>query len=276
MKQMFILLIASLLCVCSGLAEENIPATLTRMDGRAWRVFLHACDANQLTYQLEKSPVSKTMLVSDVKSLKIKLPKLNMDELHAQLVATGYAEVIAVLEPAVLTTGSYMIIPNNAEEAFALLTKAYLRNGDVSKARATAGYLLAVQNPALKRIARAVAAQAALEETDMNAVKQFLAQMEDPVAKLYLTALIERSEHRSKEAMQTVVELIASYPNNLEWMPQTEYLCAELYLDLEMPESAAEVAHQVEVLYPGSEFRLEARALSAKIKQLTETSGEPE
>jgi len=43
-----------------------------------------------------------------------------------------------------------------------------------------------------------------------------------------------------------------------------------------MPESAAEVAHQVYVLYPGSEFKLEAKALSEEIKQLTEASGEPE
>jgi len=110
----------------------------------------------------------------------------------------------------------------------------------------------------------------------MDAVQQLLGQLEDPAAKLYLTALVERSENRSKDAMQTVVELIASYPNNMDWMPQTEYLCAELYLDLNMPESAAEVAHQVYVLYPGSEFKLEAKALSEKIKQLTEASGEPE
>ena len=270
MKRMTMLLIGSLLCVCSGFAQERLQASLTRTDGRAWRVLLQSCDADQLTYQLENSTVAKIMPLTEVKSLKIKLPQLDMDVLEAQLVNAGYADVIAVLEPAVLATGPYLAVPNNAEGAFALLTKAYLRNGDVKKARTAAGYLLAAQDPARKRFARAVAAQTALEEKDMNAVQQLLEQMEDPSAKLYLTALLERSEHRSKDAMQTVIELIASDPNNMEWMPQAEYLCAELYLDLEMPESAAEVAHQVEMLYPGSEFRLEARALSEKIKQLTE------
>ena len=276
MKRITLLLAGWMLWALGGSAEPPLQAKLTRADGRAWRVFLTGCTAEQLMYRLEKSPVEKTLPLSDVQSILIKLPKLDLEALRARLRAADYGGVISVLEPVVLAAGPYMAVSNNATPAFALLTKAYLRDGEPTKARDAAAQLLLSQDPGLKRSALEITAQAALEAGDLTAAKSGLEKMKDPAAKLYLTARIQRAEQQSKKAMQTVVELIASHPNNMEWMPQTETLCAELYIDLGMLESAAEVARQVEVLYPRSEFKVEAKALREKIKQLTEQSAESE
>lgn len=276
MKRIAVLISGLLVCGLSVGAEPSLSAKLTRSDGRAWRVTLVHCDSEQLTYQLEKESSPRVLPLAEVESLEIKFPQLDLQDLQAQLLAADYAGVVSVLEPAVAAIGPYMKVPNNAVTAFALLTKAWLRNGDLPQARAGAEQLLAVPDADLARMSRAVIAQAALELGELDAAKGMIAQLDDPVAELYLTARTQRVEGQSKEAMQTAIELIATYPNDHNWMPQTEYLCAQLYMDLGMPDSAAEVARQVEVLYPGSEFKVEAKALQKKIEQLTKSSEQAE
>lgn len=270
MKRIVLVLAGILLCGRGAQAEGKLEARLNRADGRAWRVVLTGCDDQQLSYHLEKSTAPKTMPLTDVGSLVIKLPELKMDALQEQLTSADYRGVISVLEPAVRTCGTYMALTNNVVGPFALLTKAYLRNGDSAKALAAAKQLQLVSDPAVQGAAKSIAAQAVLEAGDVEGAKAMLGKLDDEVAALYLQARIERAEKRSREAMQTVIKLIATHPNDHNWMPRTELFCAELYIDLERLDSAAEVARQVQILYPGSEFRIEAKQLAGKIKQLIE------
>jgi tetratricopeptide (TPR) repeat protein len=276
MKRIALLLSGILLAGRCVSAAQPLDATLTRDDGRAWRVVLIGCDTNQLTYHLENDSTPKILPLPQVRSLEIKLPELDLRELNARLVSADYQGVVSELEPAVGAVAPYMVVPNNAVDAFALLTKAHLRNGDVKKALEAATNLQAVQDPKLKAFAADTMAQAALEQGDLAAAKQQVERLSDPAAALYLTARIQRAEQQSKDAMQTVIELIASHPNDHDWMPQTEYLCAQLYMDLDMLESAAEVARQVQVLYPGSEFKVEAERLHEQINQLIKQSEQAE
>ncbi len=276
MKRITVLLSGILLAARCVTAAQPLNATLTRDDGRAWRVVLIGCDTNQLTYHLENDSTPKTLPLPQVQSLEIKLPQLDLRELNARLVSADYQGVVAELEPAVGDAAPYMVVPNNAVDAFALLTKAHLRSGEVKKALDAATYLQAVKDPELKAVAADTMAQAVLELGDLAAAKQQVERLSDPAAALYLTARIQRAEQQSKDAMQTVIELIASHPNDHNWMPQAEYLCAQLYMDLKMLDSAAEVARQVQVLYPASEFKVEAERLLEQINQLIEQSAPAE
>ena len=276
MKRTIFLLTAML---CSSLWAEvtqTFNAKLVRTDRKAFRVVLEDCDEVQLTYKLENGRESKILPVAEVDNVQIQLPKLSLDELQARLVAAEYGDVVSVLEPVVGNAGKYMIVPNNIVPVFALLTKAYLRNGDIAKARSAAEQLQVVSDPEIKREAQSIIAECIVESGDLEEAKKRVAKLEDSAARLYLTARIQRDEKQSKEAMQTIVELIASHPNDHNWMPQAEYLCAQLYLDLGMPDSAAEVARQTVTLYPGSEFKIEAQKLQEEINQKTEASGQAE
>ncbi|QHI70355.1 tetratricopeptide repeat protein [Tichowtungia aerotolerans] len=270
MKRIVILLTSVLCCLASAQESRTLNAKLNRADGKAFRVILEDCDGTHLTYSLESGRESKTLPLVDIKELEIQLPKLSLDALQAKLVAAEYAEVVSALEPVVGGAGIYMVVPNNAVSLYALLTKAYLRNGDIEKARGSAEQLKAVSDAAVKKQALATIAQCVLEAGELDEAGRLIGELSDPVAKLYLTARLQRAAGQSKEAIQTVIDLIASYPNDHNWMPQTEYLDAQLYLDLGMPDSAAEVAHQVMVLYPRSEFKVEAQKLLEEINRLTE------
>jgi tetratricopeptide (TPR) repeat protein len=276
MKRIAILLAVIGCSMSPGALARQMNAVLTRTDGRSFRVVLEGCDSAQLTYRLENGRESKTLPLADVRRLQIELPKLNLKKLSTRLAAAEYSEVISSLEPVAGGAGEYMPLPNNAVSAFALLTKALLRNGDLEAARKAAEQLQAVSEPDLKEWARAVVAQSVLESGKLQQAGELIDQLSDPAARLYLTARIQRARGQSKEAMQTVIELISSHPNDLNWMPQTEYLCAQLYLDLEMPDSALETARQTAALYSGSEFRIEAQKLQQEISQLTEPSGQAE
>ena len=272
MKRFVLLLLGCIALGGGGRAAEKLQAEMTRSDGRTWKVFLLECGGDQLQYHLDKSEAMKTVLLTEVTRLKFNLPKIDMEALQEQFQQSDYAGVIEVLEPALAHAGDYMIVENNAEEGYELLTRAYLRNRDLEKARSAASKLQLVSNEDFQRSARVVAAQAALLADDVVSAQEMMSAIKDPAAQRFVTALIERKNGESKKAMQIVIEFIATYPNNLEWMPQIEYLCAQLYVDLERLDSAAEVARQAQALYSGMYIEKEAQALGEEIKQVIETS----
>ena len=99
---------------------------------------------------------------------------------------------------------------------------------------------------------------------------------ETAVAVHYKQACLLRDSGDFLAAIEEVATGIALNPPEKEWLAKSELLIAELYLKLGILNSAEVTARQVEMLYPGTEFETEAKTLRAKIKQLTETSGEPE
>lgn len=99
---------------------------------------------------------------------------------------------------------------------------------------------------------------------------------ETAVAVHYKQACLLRDNGDFPAAIEEVARGIALNPPEKEWLAKSELLSAELYMEMGILESAEVTARQVELLYPGTEFETEAKMLRAKIKQLTETSGEPE
>lgn len=85
---------------------------------------------------------------------------------------------------------------------------------------------------------------------------------------LYLQAVAERKKGQYKQAIQTAAKIVALYPQDEIWMPKAELLCAELYVDLGMLDSAEVTARQVQALHEGTEEAVKARDLGVKIKGL--------
>lgn len=267
MKQLVILLSALMVWNAQAESEKPLQARLTRSDDRIRRIILLDCTADELTYRLENGTESWTRPLADVRRLNIRLPEFDLEALRSQYISSDYAGVVATLETAVGRCGLYMPVANNALEAYELLAEALLRNGDFEKARRAGMNLLTAPDAEVRERARAVVALSTLGTGNPGKAAEWRDRLKDPAAELYVSACIQRAQQNSKAAMQTAIELIAAHPNDHEWMPQTEFLCAQLYLDLGMTNSAAVTARQVQSLYPGSECRAEARRLQEEIKQ---------
>ena len=128
------------------------------------------------------------------------------------------------------------------------------------------------KNPVVLASAQVGRIQAAIGEKDVKTADGILEKIQDPTAKLYAQACVARAKNQPKVAIQSAIKLIAEYSNNMDWMPQTEMLCAELYNEMGMTNSAAATARQVQKFYAGMNVEKEAQALRSKIEQSTAKS----
>lgn len=270
MKRLFGILIGTALLISSGLCAEPPRAVLYKTDGRAWKVFLIKNGREELTIRLIKSKANTKVETDEVDRLEIEHPEYNPDVVQLHFNQADYPAVIAALEPVVLPAADYMGFENNLQEPCDLLMQAYSWSGDVSKAGALADQLRITPDPERKVSALVIRALSAMAQSDTATAETCRAAIDDPAAGLYVRAAMEQAQGNPQKAIQTVVELIASHPNNMNWMPPAELLCAKLYLELGMTNSAAATARQTSTLYAGMNVEKEAKALRSTISESTE------
>ncbi len=274
MKRIFLFWIAGVLLATSGVSAETLQAELYKKDGGAWYVFLVKNGGEELTIRLNKSKVNRTILVDEVERLNIQHPEYDEAQVQQKFDEADYAAVITVLEPVAASSADYMGIPNNLQNAFGLLMNAYYWNGDHAKANTAALKLGLTQDPVLKLSAMNIQALTAMHAGNLAEAETVLSEISDPAAKLYLQACLQQANQQPEAAIQTAVELIANHPNDMRWMPVTELLCANLYLDMGRTNSAIATARQTEKFYAGTSIGKEAQTLretlekSEKIKSL--------
>ena len=269
MKRFLVLLIIGSVLAPAVKAGEEAPAVLERKDGRALRVFLQNCTNGHLIVRLDQASADTQTKLDDVNQLQFSHVKYDEEAVQKNFNQADYASVISVLGPVTTPYRNYVFISNNLETVFCLLMNAHLEKGNFSRARDWADRLLANGNPVVQLAAQTGRALAALGENDLPAAEAMLSKIQQPAAKLYIQACIERSKKQPKAAIQTAVKLIAQYPNDMDWMPQTELLCAELYNEIGLTNSAISTARQTEKLYAGTNIEKEAQALRSRIEKST-------
>ena len=70
------------------------------------------------------------------------------------------------------------------------------------------------------------------------------------------------------KAAETVARIIAFHSQDPDWIQPAELLCAEIYIQLGMYDSAEEVCRQIMVLYKNSPEFDQAKQLAVKIEKL--------
>lgn len=267
MKRLFGIFIGTALLMASGLCAEPPQAVLYKTDGRAWKVFLIKNGEKKLTVRLNKSKVNTIVEASEVDRLEIKHPEYDAALVQLHFNQADYPAVIAALEPVVLPVADYMGFPNNLQEPCDLLMQACWWNAETAKAAALADQLRISPDPERKVSAQVIRALSALGLNDAATAEACRAAIDDPAAELYVRAAIEQAQGNPEQSIQTAVELIATHPNDMRWMPATELLCAKLYLEMGMTNSAAATARQTEKLYAGMNVEKEAQTLRETIEK---------
>lgn len=248
-------------------------AVLYKTDGRAWRVFLIENRADQLIVRLEKGRANIEVPVNEVERLEMTdYAAYDASQAQAAFDRAEYDKVIDMLEPAMSPVASFMSFKNNLQKDYVLLVKAYYEAGYASLAAEGAAMLMAAEDTDLQKTAKAYLMLATIAQGDLSEALALWKTVSDGAARLYGKAMMERASGKPEMAIQTVVELIAEHPNDMNWMPSAELLCAELYLEMGMPESAEVVARQVQKFYAGRNVEPEADALRLKIKESMEQS----
>lgn len=272
MKTIYIFLMV-LACSFSAVhAAEDAPAVLKMKDGKALRVFLLGLTEGQLTLRLDKGKVSKTVAVSDVEILNFTHAKYDPDVAQGFFDQADYAAVVGMLDPVLKPYTAYISVTNSQQDIFGLLLEAYCLNENYADASRAATALLGTLDPELKLKAEVFGALAYVGLGDFPHAQDLQKEMTNPAAALYVQAVMERAQGEPREAIQTAVEIISQHVNDMMWLPSAELLCAELYLEMGMTNSALVTARQTEKLYVGTHIGKEAEALFVTLDESTNDS----
>lgn len=267
-------LIGSLVLLTTWFAAAlgDAPAVLKRTDGRAWRLAIKDRSDEFLTVRLENGTRDRFFEIDEVQQIDFSHEPFDETAVEELFQSARYDAVVETLTPVLAPCQPYADFPNNLEESFVLLLRTCLRSERFDRAAGLATVLqhhpdAAVHQPAKAALVLVAAAAGRFEEAE-----KMRAALADPVGQIYLKARIQQMQNRPEAAMQTAIELLAGHANNLEWMPRTELLCAELYQQMGRVESAAAVARQAAKLYEGRNIGAEARLLQAELDALTDES----
>lgn len=266
MKRMFFMLTGLALLTAITAAGDGLPAILHKVDGRAWRVILLGDGGDHVIMRLEKSTVATKEPLANIARLEISHPDYSETDVRQQFNQADFAAVIAALEPVAAPAALYMALPNDLQEPFSLLMKAWYHNGDSGPALAAARNLARNPDERLRLDAHVYGLLAALADGVPAEAEAFHLSIQDPAARIFGRACIERARGQPKKAIQSAVELIAGYPDDAQWMPLTEMMCAELYLEMGMTNSAAATARQTALLYKGTHIEKKAQALRSMVE----------
>jgi hypothetical protein len=262
---LFMLISLSAFAQEEELVQSGTPAMLEAANGKKMKVFLQRLDGGNLTFQPFKSAKDMTVPSAKIKSLEF-YPKVDEAAIEASFNSGDYTAACSVLDPLMLDFEQYMSIENNLFPIFVLHMKARLGLGEYEKVQTAADYMIA--NTFDYRVAmqgHVYKALASIAEGDFDAAEKQCADIESEAALLYLKACTQRAQGQSKEALQTVVDIIAEHGNDVEWLGPGELLSAHLYLDLAMTNSALNTARQVKNMYAGSHIGGDGAKLYARL-----------
>jgi len=279
MRRLFFILILLMTGAACGMAGEDSPAIVNLKDGRAFRVFLMSTDGNLISTEMQKLRTNKEFETEEVLNLEFTPVGMNENERkafiegHAELFEQAdYETVITKGQPVMEPYGEYMRITNNLQETYGLLMQAYSRTGNHAQAAEIAADLMDTKDKSLKQKAVVCAVLAAADRKDFDKAQEFLTQIENPAAVLYVRAALERAKGDPVEALRTSAKVVANHGDKLEWLAPVEFLCAELYLESGRTNSALATARQTAKLYDGTYIGNEADALHSRLEQLMQTS----
>jgi tetratricopeptide (TPR) repeat protein len=273
MKRLFKLL-ATLLAVASvahAQEQSGIPAKMTVVTGKTVPVFLQSLSDGKLIFQIYKRP--NNVPLGDITKVSRfdfmnQFDSAGVNELFD---AGDYQAVVdkmsAELKPSLDEYWQYMSVENNFQNEFCSLLTAYMELGDMTNAQMAASILIQSSNPDMRAKGMVATIKLALAKDNIEEAEQLLESFDSEVGKLYLKACIERARNNPKAAFLLVNKIISEHPNDLKWMPQSEFLNVHLYMDIGLTNSAIQTARQVKNIYGKSNIAADAQKLQTYLEE---------
>lgn len=273
MKRLFNILATFLAVVALAQAQEQagVPAKMEVVTGKTVPVFLQSLADGKLIFQIYKR--TKNIPLGDItKVTRFDFMNQFDSEGVTQLFNTGdYQAVVdkmkADLKPSLDEYWQYMSVENNFQNEFCNLLTAYMELGEMADAEMAAATLMQSSNPDVRAKGTAAAIKIALAMEKIEDAEKMLESFDSEVGTLYLKACIERARKNPKAAFLLVNQIISEHPNDLNWMPQSEFLNVHLYMDIGLTNSAIQTARQVKNIYGNSNIAADAQKLQTFLEE---------
>ena len=274
MKKNSIILILTFLIFT--LNSHGISAELIMAGGKTWDVkIIQRIKTDQKdSLQLSINGRIAGIPVSAVKEINYDI-NLNIEKLIDLKEQRKYSLLINKLNDSLKPYELYEDIPSNLTKYRSLLMELYFLVNDYDNVISFANNIEKYSSDEeLKSSAQVFLARSYIKNGSAERAEKLLksngwfdeiSSSSNP-EKLFILAELMRLKEDYNKAMELVSYIIAFNSQDTKWTQPSELLCAELYVELKMYESAKEVINQISLLYPDSIENEKANELAMKIE----------
>lgn len=264
---------AVLLCLLLSFAAFAGPVSvrLETPDGKSYPGTLYSHEAGSVIFE----PAGTTSRVR-LPDSQISLIKFEIDEKEearaADLFAAGkYRELEVLLNGLLSPALPYIMFPSNLTSDFRQWIIAAYWTGDYERVSTLARILAPLPDGELTHDVRFYGGLALLETGDFQTLETFLKSPEaadiypaDSIARRYIDArLLQKNKEYTPAIRKAALLMVELNRADADWMPRVELLCAELYFQLKMPESAKAVLAYINEFYSDPQIQKKAAAIAA-------------
>lgn len=271
------ILCAALIGVFAGTAmvdAASFKAELKMPGGRSWKGNVVERDGDWIVFSTgEGRPIRIGAGTIDELVFEVKLDEEKLTEMIRE---REYEGVISTLNQVLSPYIGYGDIRSNLTKYNALLMELYYKTANYDKSIELATKIaeddrdLALQSNGQVHLVLSLIASEQIEKA-----KKMLADYgwsdlgaDAKPQELYVAAKLFVSEEKYAEAMELVAKIVAFNSQDPEWMQPAELLCAEVYTELKMFDSAEEVIRQISLLYKNTNEDDKAQLLKSRIETL--------
>ena len=276
MKKNSIILILS--CLIFSLNAHGVTAELVMAGGKTWdvKIIQRIKTPQKDSLQLSINGKIAGIPVSAVKEINYDI-NLNIDKLIELKERREYSLLIKRLNASLKPYEAYEDIPSNLTKYKSLLMELYFLVNDYDNVISFANNIEKYsKDDELKSSAQVFLARSFIKNGSAEKAEDLLRingwfdeiNSNSNPEKLFILAELMRLKEDYNRAMELVSYIIAFNSQDTKWMQPSELLCAELYVELKLYESAKEVINQISLLYPDSIESEKANELAMKIDLL--------
>ncbi len=254
----------------STVFSEPLKVQIETRDKKFYSGLLSNRSAGSVDFQPIGAAAPVQIPDAQINQMKFSVPDSQEEEI-AQLFANGQYDQVLQKSTAVLSPFlPYSNIPSNLTPAYLRWMIACFWAGDFDQAEKLSKSLAQLPGDELSPALRFYNKLIGLEKGDFQTMQTFLQTPEaealypeSSAARLYIKARLLQNKKEYNSALRTAALLIALHSTDADWMPMTELLCAKLYAQLNMPESAESVLADINEFYSEPQVKKRAAALAA-------------
>jgi tetratricopeptide (TPR) repeat protein len=266
--------LAGVILLSASAEAESLSAELIMSGGRSWKGVVVGRDGDWIEFSTGAKPIR--VGAGTIQELVFEV-KIDQDKLNEMNQNREYERIISALESALKPFSEYSDVPSNLTFYNSLLMELYYKTKDYDKTLEIAGAISEDdRDPDLQEKSRIYLALALIDAGRAEEAEELLTKYKwnenlDNTAspeKLYITAKLLTLKKQYANAMELVAKVVAFNSQDPEWMQPAELLCAEVYTELGMYDSAEEVIREISLLYKNTNEDDLAQQLKIRIEQL--------
>ena len=253
-----------------GFANEPVAARIQTIDKRNYSVTLVSHEGGVVLFNTANDATLYKIPDTQIASIVFPLDR-QAEAARQRLFDDGnYQALAGQLQTLLNPLMPYAALPSNLNRAFMQWMTASYWTGDYDRVLELSTALQSVKTEGLPADALFYGGLARFAKGDFQTMESLLKTPggntlypPESAARLYIEARLLQHQSHYVPAIRTAARLMALHSRDTDWVPRAELLCAELYFQLDMPESARAVLADIKEFYSDPQIQKQAAALAA-------------